>query len=592
MHLRNITSLGARVGGSLDNDEGAPQILLKILQVIKAEMLHTVHTLDIKTQFEFDAMDFQQDFKPYGMTTVFKGCFNVLAKLTPKDSQPDYSGKCILLNSHFDTTPDSDGASDAAAMVAIMLEVLRVMSSNPEPYRHCLVFLFNGGAENYMLGSYSFIKHNMWANDVAIFLNLDAVGAGGREIIYQADSKLTFLMYHYSQVAPHPHASVMVEELFQNHLRPLDSDYRIFRDFAEIGGLDFVYYANGYVHQTKYDKAEIIPLGTYQHTGDNILALTKSLATSNELYNVTQYSGESAVFFDIFGWTMLYYTQSEAILINALSAAIGLLVLACCLKSMSTRSGLTIGEVIVELLICVGCHLVGICFGTGVTLLLAIIYDAVGRSMSWYSSPWLLFGLYMCPFLITVSLPVIVWADNFKRGILSTSHQVQLYIHAHFLLLLTVLIVMTALNIRSAYILLVSVIFQTSASLLNWISGLQNKAKSWTIIQLVAQVIPVMFHGSVMYLTLQTIIPMTGRDGPDSSPEILIASVSIAIALLMAGFIMPLVALCRLKKAIMGMFGVIWTVAVILMATTIGFPYRSETSPQRFRLLVSVLKHA
>lgn len=575
------------MGGSKSNDVEAVQLLKDLLQEIQGEMLDSVHSLEVDTQFQLEETNFQLEFKPYGMTTVFKGCYNVLAKLTPKTVHPEYSGKCLLLNSHFDTMPDTEGASDAAAMIAIMLEVLRVMATNADTFRHCVIFLFNGGEENYMLGSYSFVKDHVWAKDVAAFINLDSAGAGGREIMFQAGPNRPFLMYHYSQVAPHPHASVLGEELFQNNLIPSDSDYRIFRDFAGIGGMDFAFNANGYVYHTKYDTADLIPLGTYQHTGDNILAVTKSLALSTELYNVTEHWDDNVVFYDILGWTMLYYTQKEAVLINLLVAGIGLLVVACCLKSMSSRSGLTIGEVIVELLISIGCHVVGIGFGFGMVFLLAIIYDAAGRAMSWYSSPWLLFGLYMCPFLITLSLPVIVWVDNFKRGLLSIGHQVQLYLHAQFLLLVLLLVVCTAMSIRSAYVILVGVVFQGSASLLNWILNLQNKPKAWTVIHLIAQVIPIMFYGSLLHLALQTFIPITGRDGPDSNPEILIAVFCVGMALLMGGFIMPLVALCRRTKLIMGMFGALWAIAVILMATNIGFPYREATSPQRYWIYVS-----
>lgn len=47
--------------------------------------------------------------------------------------------------------------------------------------------------------------------------------------------------------------------------------------------MDFAVYRNGYVYHTKYDTADIIPMGTFQNAGDNILALTKAVANSPEL---------------------------------------------------------------------------------------------------------------------------------------------------------------------------------------------------------------------------------------------------------------------------------------------------------------------
>lgn len=585
-----MTSLGVRVGGSQANDELATGRILDLLKEIHSDSLNSMHSLEFKSQFTFDETNFRLEFSPYGMTTVFKGVYNVIAKLTPSTEHSEYSGKCLLLNSHYDTMPDTEGASDAGAMIAVMMEILRVMASSSEPLRHCLIFLFNGGEENYMLGSYSFVKHSDWAKDVAAFINMDSAGAGGREIMFQAGPKRPFLMHHYSQVAPHPHASVMAEELFQNNLIPSDSDYRIFRDFADIAGMDFAFNANGYVYHTKYDTAEIIPLGTFQHTGDNMLALTKSLVQSAELGNATAEGDQNVIFYDVLGWFMLYYTEGEAVLINLLVAGIGLIVVALCLKSMSSRSGLTIGEVIVELLISLGCHLVGIAFGFGLVFLLAVIYDAVGKSLSWYSSPWILFFLYFCPFLATLAIPVVVWVDNYKRGLLSISHQVQLYLHAQFILLLVLLTVTTLMNIRSAYVILVGVVFQGGAAFINWLLGLQNRPKAWTIIHLASQVIPVMYYGSLLHLALQTFIPITGRDGPDTNPEILIALFCVGMGLFMGGFLMPLVALCRQTKIILGLFAVLWLSGVIMMFTNVGFPYREATSPQRYWIYVSPFK--
>lgn len=47
--------------------------------------------------------------------------------------------------------------------------------------------------------------------------------------------------------------------------------------------MDFAVYRNGFVYHTKNDVSETIPIGTFQNAGDNILALTKSVADSLEL---------------------------------------------------------------------------------------------------------------------------------------------------------------------------------------------------------------------------------------------------------------------------------------------------------------------
>lgn len=92
-----------------------------------------------------------------------------------------------------------------------------------------------------------------------------------------------FLLQYYGAHIVHPYASTIGEELFQNGFVPSETDYRIFRDFGNIPGLDMAHSYNGYVYHTKYDRFNAIPRRTYQLTGNNILSLAKALANAPEL---------------------------------------------------------------------------------------------------------------------------------------------------------------------------------------------------------------------------------------------------------------------------------------------------------------------
>jgi len=111
-------------------------------------------------------------------------------------------------------------------------------------------------------------------------------------------------MTYYRQV-PHPFATTMGEEVFQAGLIPSDTDFRIFRDYGGVPGtcfffhfmqlslllmligLDMAYIFNGYVNQTEYDRVNILPKGSLQHTGDNVIVLAKALANAYELDDIT-----------------------------------------------------------------------------------------------------------------------------------------------------------------------------------------------------------------------------------------------------------------------------------------------------------------
>lgn len=52
-----------------------------------------------------------------------------------------------------------------------------------------------------------------------------------------------------------------------------------------IVGMDFAHVFNGYRYHTKYDHIDYIPTEVLQRTGDNVLALVKRMANSDELTN-------------------------------------------------------------------------------------------------------------------------------------------------------------------------------------------------------------------------------------------------------------------------------------------------------------------
>lgn len=120
-------------------------------------------------------------------------------------------------------------------MVAVMLEVLRVMSQYPTQFEHSVIFLFNGAEENGLQASHMFITQHKWARDVQAYFNMDSGGSGGKVIMFQSMG-IPWMMNTYNTLAPHPLSTALAEELFQNRVIPSDTDFRIFRDFGKLPG--------------------------------------------------------------------------------------------------------------------------------------------------------------------------------------------------------------------------------------------------------------------------------------------------------------------------------------------------------------------
>jgi len=120
----------------------------------------------------------------------------------------------------------------------------------------------------------------------------------------------------YAKSAKYPYGTSIGEEIFQRGLIPSDTDFRIFRDFLNVPGLDFAFVKNGWVYHTKYDSIENIPQGSLQNVGTNILALTQTLGNLD--FSEIQFSDAKMVFTDVFGYFMVVYTERTGILINLL----------------------------------------------------------------------------------------------------------------------------------------------------------------------------------------------------------------------------------------------------------------------------------
>lgn len=580
--LREFNEIGQKVVGSLENEVLAIQFLERKYEEIVKHM-NPVH----KLEFSVTSHDgsFHLDYKPHGMIEWYMNIQNVQMRLSATSGQS--SGATLLVNSHYDTVPVSPGMSDAGIMVVVMLETIRVLTKSATPLRHDIVFLFNGAEETGLKGSHAFITQHPWRHNITGLINLDSSGSGGKEILFQAGPDSPWLANLYAKHAPYPYASAMGEELFQMNLIPSDTDFRIFRDYGGIKGLDLAYSYNGYVYHTKYDNFENIPIGTYQHTGANVLALTKAMANSEDMDWGVDHKDDESVFFDFNSWFAISYSRLVAVIVNVLIGLYMLKISIASVRSMcndcdySFAAGLK--EFVYMLLIQAGSAIIG----AGLAVLMSVIYDACGRSLSYYSNPWLIFGLYIVPFIFGLCVGPLVYFRVNPNKTMDLHYLLQMWMHANAILLTLVLFLLTFSGIRSAFIILIPVIFYGCTMTLNFVAGFQKKLHLWLPVMALGQLFPFMFFSHLALIALTTFIPMQARGGPASNPDLLICAFSFLMAWMMTGFITPLIGFMRRNLWVWAGLGSLIVVTIILIATPLGFPYKAEVSPQRHWIFVS-----
>ena len=245
-HLRAITNIGIRPAGSEKNDIHTRDVILDAIKEIQSI---AAPQIDIEVNVQHVSGHFHLDFLG-GMTHLYDNLTNVIVRFSRKHQPQKYA---LLVNCHFDSSIGSPSASDDASSCAILLEVLRSLSVAPNPslLKYAVIFLFNGAEEMILPASHGFITKHPWSKQIKAFLNLEAAGAGGKEIVFQTGPDHPWLARAYAKVVPHPCASVVAQEIFQAGVIPSDTDFRIFRDFGGIPGIDMAYFVNGYVYHNE-----------------------------------------------------------------------------------------------------------------------------------------------------------------------------------------------------------------------------------------------------------------------------------------------------------------------------------------------------
>ena len=245
-HLEDLAALGVRHVGSDVNEVQAKNLLWTKLEDIRSAASDKV---EIELSLQYPDGHYFLDFLG-GMTHFYHNVTNIVVRFSKKGSSPQ---NAFLINAHFDSALGSIAASDDAVSCATMLEALRCLSSEPKPFlpEHALIFLFNGAEETILQASHGFITQHPWAKQIRAFLNLEACGAGGKEIVFQTGPEHPWLAQLYAKAVPHPFASVVAQEIFQSGIIPSDTDFRVFRDYGHIPGIDTAYFTNGYVYHTE-----------------------------------------------------------------------------------------------------------------------------------------------------------------------------------------------------------------------------------------------------------------------------------------------------------------------------------------------------
>ncbi|KAJ2948720.1 hypothetical protein O0L34_g7978 [Tuta absoluta] len=579
--LVNLTSIGPRVAGSYENEVLAVNnIVSAVKRVAAGASPHNHVELDLHRASGAFPLKFFD-----GMNNIYRDVQSVVARVRGAGGGGKTRGKrsALLLNCHFDTVVDSPGASDDGAGCAVLIEVLRALASTPHPLKHDAIFLFNGAEENIMQASHAFVTTHKWAKYVRAFINIEACGAGGREVLFQAGPHDPWIMEVYGGAVPHPFASSLAQELFESGLIPADTDFRIFRDFGKLSGVDLAWSSNGYVYHTHLDTAERVPPASLQRTGDNVLALTHGLLSSESIESELDLSSRQPVFFDVLGLWLVCCRAPLAAALAMATLLLAALVLATDARHASAHLYVPRGAwwsalVRASLALCVA-HACGLAASAAV----ALVLHAAGARLAFYSRPGLLAPLYALPALATAWWILRRWVRGARCGAVRVRGwwAARLVSGAVLAGWGAALALCMARGLRSGFLPLHWALLLGASSRAHQLCACSGAGSLvwWCC----GALLPLLQTWYLALGMLQMFVPIVGRAGTAPvPPDVMLAVSTGALSLAASSWLLPLAAASRGVSRLVGGAAITAAAAAALVALTpLGSAYTAVT-PQRY----------
>lgn len=431
----------------------------------------------------------------------------------------------VLVNAHLDSTLPSPGAADDALSVGVMLECIRVLTHTPGwTPAYAIVFLFNDAEESLQDASHLFSTQHPIADTIRAFINLEAAGNMGAELLFQVNSEE--MIHAYSHVI-RPFGTVIASDIFSSGVLLSDTDFRQFEQYLNVTGIDMAVVGNSYVYHTRQDTADNIQPGVAQHMAENTLAILQYLSSdASPLPSLsTGYAPPATVFFTQFG-RFFQYQFATARLIYATLFTLSLTLVRYAYRKRAPGSS-SVGFLTEQwtgtraLLLALGGALIG---ANG---LAAIIHRVLGRNMSWFASEHSALILYGPATFGGILASQVFFSEVEERIILSSL----LLMQSGGAMLLQLL------GLGSAYLLFLGAVPLFVAlsfdTLLN--SGLV--VSLWTYA--FSMVVPLLTGFQITCVVLDVFVPLTGRIGADAQAEHVIASIVAVMLSITAPLVTP-----------------------------------------------------
>ena len=218
--LLKLCAGGPRAAGSRRAEVETIGLIADEFRAIAAVAAASEHGARLEFETHTGSGCFDTDFLN-GFTNCYQDVSAIVARLDwpdapgrhpPSSSSSTTPPRALLIAAHFDSFPSSPGAADNGVNVAAAVEALRTLAAGPAQ-RNPVMVLLNGAEEVNWVAVHAWATQHRWAKDYAAVLNLEAIGSGGRSVVFQLGPNAPWLARALGR-ANDPRGSIMANDLF------------------------------------------------------------------------------------------------------------------------------------------------------------------------------------------------------------------------------------------------------------------------------------------------------------------------------------------------------------------------------------------
>ncbi|CAL9752585.1 unnamed protein product [Musa acuminata subsp. burmannicoides] len=526
-----------------------------------------------------------------GKTLVYSDLKHVVLRILPK-YLPEAEDNVILVSSHIDTVFSSQGAGDCSSCVGVMLELARGIAQWAHGFKNGVIFLFNTGEEEGLNGAHSFITQHPWRSTIRFVVDLEAMGIGGKSIVFQGGS-VPWALETYAKVSKYPSGLVIAQDLFHSGAIQSATDFQVYEEVGGLSGLDFAYTDATAIYHTKNDKLKLLKPGSLQHLGENMLAFLIQSAMSTNLQNKMEVKKDGivqsqSIFFDILGTYMVVYSQRLATMLHNSVILQSLLIWTTSLIMGGYHGAMTFG------LSCFSILLMWIC-SLSLSIMVSFLIPLISTSpVPYIANPWLVIGLFGAPAVLgaltgqhlgflcisrylrcTFSKRVPTVASNTLENLIKLETERWLF-KAGFIQWLILLIIGNFYKVGSSFVALVWLVSPAFAYGLMeaTLSPLRSPKQLKIVTLILGLAMPILFSSGMMIRLVGILVGIIVRSerNPGSRPDwlgnVIVAVFVSAIVCLMLVYLLSYIHLSGAKGPMI--FSMLMLLALALAAVSTG----------------------